>query len=70
VLKSHVSHSATALILAGAIPVAYTMVVLAISRKLDPIGVVSVVTFGFGVLLSWHRAAAPWPWPWNCRIRH
>ena len=52
-LKSHVSHSATALILAGAIPVAYTLVVLAVTRKLDPIGVVSVVTFGFGVLLSW-----------------
>jgi hypothetical protein len=29
------------------------MVVLAISRKPDSIGVVSVVTFGFGVLLSW-----------------
>jgi hypothetical protein len=33
--------------------VAYTLVVLAVRHRLDPLGVVSVVTFGIGVLVSW-----------------
>ncbi|MGH3150655.1 MAG: VC0807 family protein [Streptosporangiaceae bacterium] len=49
----HARVASSALALAGAIPVAYTVVVLAVRRRLDPLGVVSVVTFGIGVLVSW-----------------
>jgi hypothetical protein len=52
-IRSHVSSSAMALALSGAIPVAYTLVVLAVRRHLDVLGVISVVTFGIGVLVSW-----------------
>jgi len=52
-IHPRVSSSALALALAGGIPVAWTLGTLAIRRRLDPIGVVSVVTFGIGVLISW-----------------
>ena len=52
-IHSHVRSSAMALALAGAIPVAYTLVMLAVRRRLDPVGVVSVASFGLGVLVSW-----------------
>jgi hypothetical protein len=52
-LRPHVASSALALALAGAIPVAYTMIMLAATRRLDPVGVVGVVSFGVGVLISW-----------------
>lgn len=52
-IKAHVDSSALALAISGAIPVVYTLVTLAIQRRLDPLGVVSVVTFGIGVLISW-----------------
>jgi hypothetical protein len=52
-IHARVASSALALALAGAIPVAYTLVVLAVRHRLDPLGVVSVVTFGIGVLVSW-----------------
>jgi hypothetical protein len=52
-LRPHVARPATALALAGAIPVGYTLAVLAVRRRLDPVGVVGVVSFGVGVLISW-----------------
>jgi hypothetical protein len=52
-LRPHVASSAVALALAGAIPVAYTMIMLAATRRLDPVGVIGVVSFGVGVLISW-----------------
>jgi hypothetical protein len=52
-IHPHVSSSALALAIAGAIPVAYTLVMLAVRRRLDPIGVISVASFGLGVLISW-----------------
>ena len=52
-LRPHAGSSATALALAGAIPAGYTLVMLAIRRRLDPVGVVSVVSFGIAVLVSW-----------------
>jgi hypothetical protein len=52
-IHAHVRSSALALALAGAIPVAYTLVTLAVRRRLDPVGVVSVAGFGLGVLVSW-----------------
>jgi hypothetical protein len=58
-IHSHVRSSALALALAGAIPVAYTLVMLAVRRRLDPLGVVSVVTFGIGVLVSWASGGSP-----------
>jgi hypothetical protein len=52
-IHAQVRSSALALALAGAIPVAWTLVTLAIRRRLDPLGVVSVAGFGLGVLVSW-----------------
>ena len=52
-LERRVGSSALALALAGAIPVVWTLVALAVRRRLDPIGVVSVILFGLGVLISW-----------------
>jgi drug/metabolite transporter (DMT)-like permease len=52
-LRHHGASSAAALALSGAIPVAYTVVVLAIRRRLDPLGVISIVSFALGVLISW-----------------
>jgi hypothetical protein len=52
-IHSHVGSSALALTLAGSIPVGYTLVMLAVRRRLDPLGVVSVASFGIGVLISW-----------------
>jgi hypothetical protein len=51
-IRPHVGSSALALALAGAIPVGYTLVMLA-ARRLDPVGVVSVASFGIAVLVSW-----------------
>jgi hypothetical protein len=58
-IRPHVGGSAVALAIAGAIPVAYTLVMLAVRRRLDPLGVVSVVTFGIGVLVSWACGGNP-----------
>jgi hypothetical protein len=52
-IRPHVHSSAMALALAGAIPVAYTLVTLAATRRLSWVGVVSVASFGVGVLVSW-----------------
>jgi hypothetical protein len=52
-IHSYVGSSAMALALAGSIPVAYTLVMLTVRRRLDPVGVVSVVSFGIGALVSW-----------------
>jgi len=52
-IEPHVRSSALALAIAGAIPITWTLGTLATRRKLDPIGVVSVVGFAIGVLISW-----------------
>ena len=52
-IRPHVGSSAVALALAGSIPVAYTLVMLAVRRRPDPVGVVSAAGFGIGVLVSW-----------------
>jgi hypothetical protein len=53
VIRKHTDSSAMALALVGAIPVAWTLGVLAVRRKLSTLGVVSVILFGIGVLISW-----------------
>jgi len=53
VIRKHTDSSATALILVGAIPVAWTLVILAVRRKLSALGVISVGFFAIGVLASW-----------------
>ena len=58
-IRPHAGSSALALALAGAIPVAYTLVMLAVRRRLDPVGVVSVAGFGIGVLVSWASGGNP-----------
>jgi len=52
-IRPHVGSSAMALALAGAIPVAYTLAVLVVRQRLNPVGVVGAVSFGIGVLVSW-----------------
>ena len=52
-IRPHAGSSALALALAGAIPVAYTLVMLAARRRLDPVGAASVASFGIAVLISW-----------------
>src|ERR1700761_4977833 len=52
-IKSHVSSSAVALAWSSAIPVVWTLRTLAVQRRLDPLGVLSIVTFGLGILISW-----------------
>jgi hypothetical protein len=52
-IRPHVGSSALALALAGAIPVVYTLATLAVTRRLNPVAVVGVISFGLGVLVSW-----------------
>jgi hypothetical protein len=52
-IRPHTDSSAMAVALSGAIPVVYTLGVLAVRRKLSTLGVVSVALFGLGVLISW-----------------
>jgi hypothetical protein len=52
-IRPHAGSSALALALAGAIPAAYTLVMLAARRRLDPAGAASVASFGIAVLISW-----------------
>jgi hypothetical protein len=52
-IRRHTDSSALALALAGAIPVVYTLAILAVRRKLSALGVVCVALFGLGVLVSW-----------------
>jgi hypothetical protein len=52
-IRPHLNSSALALAVAGVIPVAYTLAVLAVRRKLSGLGVVSVALFGIGVLIYW-----------------
>jgi hypothetical protein len=52
-IRPHTGSSAMAVALSGAIPVAYTLAILAARRKLSALGVVSVALFGLGVLISW-----------------
>jgi hypothetical protein len=53
VFRQHHESSAMALALSGAIPVVWTLAILAIRRKLSALGLVSVALFGVGVLISW-----------------
>lgn len=52
-IRPHAASSAVALVLAGAIPAGYTLAVLAVTRRLDPFGIIGVAGFGLGVLVSW-----------------
>jgi len=52
-IRRHTDSSAMALALSGAIPVVYTLGILAVRRKLSALGVVCVALFGLGVLVSW-----------------
>jgi hypothetical protein len=52
-IRRHTASSAMALAMAGAIPVAYTLAILAIRRRFSVLGLISVATFALGVLASW-----------------
>jgi hypothetical protein len=50
-LRPHVHSDVIALVIGAAIPIAYTCVVLAWRRRVDPVGVFAVVCFVLGLLL-------------------
>jgi drug/metabolite transporter (DMT)-like permease len=50
-IARHVHSDVTALVIAAAIPAAYTAAVLVWRRRLDPVGVLALVCFGVGLLL-------------------
>jgi hypothetical protein len=52
-IRPHTGSSAMALALSGAIPVIYTLAILAVRRKLSALGVICVALFAIGVLISW-----------------
>ena len=52
-IRPHTGSSAMALALSGAIPVIYTLAILAVRRKLSALGVICVALFAVGVLISW-----------------
>ena len=53
VLRQHHESSAMALALVGAVPVVWTLAVLAVRRKVSTLGVVGIALFAVGVLISW-----------------
>jgi hypothetical protein len=53
VIRRHTGSSAMAVAAVGAIPIAWTVAVLVVRRKLSALGLVSVALFGIGVLISW-----------------
>ncbi len=52
-VRPHTDSSALALALVGAIPVVWTLAILAVRRKLSAMGMVGVALFAIGVLISW-----------------
>ncbi len=52
-IRPHTSSSAMALALAGSVPVVYTLSILAIQRRLSPLGMIGMATFGIGAMVSW-----------------
>jgi hypothetical protein len=52
-IRPQVGSSALALALSGAIPAAYTLAVLVIRRRPDVLALISLASFGIGVLVSW-----------------
>ncbi len=52
-IRPHTDSSAMALALVGAIPVVWTLAVLAVRRKVSALGVVGIALFAVGVLISW-----------------
>jgi hypothetical protein len=53
VFRPHVATSAEALALGAAIPVAFTLGTLIWRRRLDPLGLLSVISFGISIGVSW-----------------
>jgi hypothetical protein len=52
-IRPHTDSSATALALVGAIPVVWTLAILAVRRRLSALGAVGVALFAASVLISW-----------------
>lgn len=50
-IRPHLHSDTIALVIAAGIPVSYTAVILLWRRRLDPIGVIAIAGFGFGLLL-------------------
>ncbi len=50
-IRPHLHSDTTALVIAAAIPVSYTATVLLWRRRLDPVGVIAIAGFAFGLLL-------------------
>ena len=50
-IRPHLHSDTIALVIAAGIPVTYTAVILLWRRRLDPIGVIAIAGFAFGILL-------------------
>jgi hypothetical protein len=59
VFRPHVATSAEALALSAAIPVVFTLGTLAWRRRLDPLGLISVVGFAVGIVVAWVSGGNP-----------
>jgi hypothetical protein len=52
-ISPHTGSSAAALVLSGAIPVAWTLGTWAVTRKMNPIALIGVASFALGAAVSW-----------------
>src|ERR1700754_2312113 len=58
-IRSSVGSDLTALAIGAAVPVAWTLGRLAVTRKVDPVGVVGTAAFGIGLLVVWLSGGNP-----------
>lgn len=59
VLRGYVHSDVTALAISAAVPLVWTLLRYAITRRLDPIGLVGVVGIGTGLLFAWLSGGDP-----------
>lgn len=59
VAQSYVDSQTTAFAIGASIPVLWTLGRFAVQRKVDPIGVFSVVVFGLALLVTWLTGGSP-----------
>ena len=58
-VRSSVDSDTTAFAIGAAVPLLWTLGRFAVSRKVDPIGVFGVVTYGLALLVTWLTGGSP-----------
>lgn len=58
-IRSSVDSDLIALAISAAVPVVWTLGRLAVTRKVDPVGVVGTAAFGIGLLVAWLSGGSP-----------